>query len=901
VVLTAGGFLFFKFWYTEDLKVWDLVPESAILIYESNNTVQNWNEIQQKAIWSNLEQIPFYSSVGTGIQLLDSLSGQQGHLDRLVQGKPFVFSIHRVGQEALDFMFFVQLDHLNDYDVLNKLVTEFKKRDDFKFKTRTYQDFTINEAVNQDYGQVFSYLVYKNYFVGSFTPVLVEDVIRKLSGQNPNSFGDVNPLLADVAKLENDQGNFYINNRKLQSLFSIFVDEQQSAALAPIKSLGQSTFLDLKLTDQQVLLTGFTVLEPGGNEYLYSLKGGQGAALGFRDLLPMDLSLLFHLSFQEATSWHSRLRSYWETHRPQRLRAYETLQQKYDWDPNDLFAVMGNEIAVGSIQTLDDQDPPRLLYLNFKDFNEGLVQLNRLAEQTSTDTLYVESYGGSEIRQISIAQFPQLMWGDLFGGFDQVFFMPYEQTIICSNSIQALKNLQLSVQAEETWGRSIEKTQFLERTLQAANLSMFVDLKNSWNIVEGFLSPSWSEYLTRHETVIKGFDQISWQFSDVGDKFFTSGILTYDQPSQTTPQVAQSFSTVQEAFTQSAIISRPFVVRNHNNGSREVVLQDSTFNLYQISSQGKLLWSDSLPSAIQGQLSQVDYYKNNKLQYLLATNQAVHIIDRNGDDIEGYPVSVPTETRLKDIRAIDYDNSKNYRIAATDDNGQIFLMDKSGKLLEGWSPKVMDDQLIEAPRHIRVRGKDCIIAVQRNGMVHIMNRRGQNYPGFPLDLKGPTHNPLYMEIGTSFANTYFTTINNGGLIMKFNLEGAITQREQLLKPSRDTQYRLCIDPLSKNYVISRQNANRLGILNRNGEVILEKDYLTSSLLNVQYYIFASNRNLYAVTDPVQQFTYFYDDKGVLINSMPIENGQDVGVIYFESQRKHNVYHVYDKKFSIASF
>jgi hypothetical protein len=281
------------------------------------------------------------------------------------------------------------------------------------------------------------------------------------------------------------------------------------------------------------------------------------------------------------------------------------------------------------------------------------------------------------------------------------------------------------------------------------------------------------------------------------------------------------------------------VVRNHNNGSREVVLQDSAFNFYQISSQGRLLWSDSLPSAIQGQVSQIDYYKNNKLQYLLATQDQVHIIDRNGDDIEGYPVKVPTETILRDIRAIDYDNSKNYRIAATDDNGQIFLMDKTGKLLEGWSPKVMDDRLIEAPRHIRVRGKDCIIAVQRNGMVHVMNRRGQNYPGFPVDLKGTTHNPLYIEIGTSFSNTYFTTINDSGLILKFNLEGAITQREQLLKPSRDTRYGLCIDPLSKNYVISRQNANRLGILDRKGQVILEKDYLTSGMLKVQYYLFSN--------------------------------------------------------------
>lgn len=905
LILGVGGFLFFKFWYTDDNQdVWVLIPDSAILVYESNNTVQNWNEIQAKEIWGSLEEIPFYQNIGSGIQVLDSLSGSQGQLDRLVHGKPFVFSVHRVSQEALDVMFFVKLDNVGDYDMINKLVDQYKSRDDFKFQTRSYQNFTINEAVNKDYDEIFSYIVHKNYFVGSFTPVLVEDVIRKLSGQSDASFELSNPQLSEVAKLDNDQGNIYINNRKLPQLFSIFTNENQSAALAPLKFLAQSTFLDLKLTDNQVLLNGFTVLDPASSQYLQSVRGTQGKRLGFKHLLSNDVALLYHLTFQDPANWHSRLRRYWEAHGTNQLSTWQSLSDKYNWDPLRLIKVMEKEIGLAVMETVDTQQPQRLVYLDFSDFNEGLLQLNRIAELSavsSGDSLYVESFAGKDIRQINIEELPQKLWGELFSGFEQTFFMAYDDHIVLANSIQGLKDLVESIEAEESWGKSIKMGQFLEGTLEEANLSLYVDLSKTWNIFEQQLSPYWKTYLEDHSKVIKGFDLLAFQFSDIGDKFYTSGVATYRQSTAVKPQVIQHFTKVQQAYTRAAITSRPFVLKNHNNGSREVLLQDSLNILYQISSQGRVLWYDTIASQIQGQISQVDYYKNNKLQYLFTTNNAINIIDRNGKPLEGFPVSVPTETVLRNVRAIDYDNSKEYRIIASDDNGQIYMMDKTGKLLEGWGPKVMEDQLLIAPQHIRVRGKDCIIAIQKNGMIQVMNRRGNSYPGFPLDLKGATQSPLYMEIGTDFSKTYFTTINNSGLIIKFNLEGSIIQRQQLVKPSRDTQYKLCVDALSKNYVISRQNANRLGILNRKGEVILEKDYLTSGRLNVQYYLFANFRSVFAVTDPVQQFTYFYNQLGVLVNAVPIENSQDVGIIYFEGQQKHHVYNVYDRKFSILSF
>jgi hypothetical protein len=904
VSLGVGGYFFYNYWnFNKDLVVWDLVPESAILVYESSQSVEDWNEIQEKEVWDNLEQIPYYASIGSKVEQLDSLSGRTGKLDELLRSKPFVFSVHRVSQSQLDYVFFVSLSDLSDFNLIQTLAKQYQSRDDFRFQERTYQDIIIHEAVNNEYEEVFSYLIHKNYFIGSFTPFLVEDVIRNITDKTKNSFAISNPGLFEVAKLDNDQGNIYINNQRIPQLLSVFTNETISPELLPLGQLAQSTFLDIKVNDYEVLLNGFTMVDPEKNPYLYSVAGSQGNSLDFDQLISNETASLYHLTFANSQVWHQRLQAYWNQHQPQQYQSWEGLTAQYQWNPTELIANQSGGLGMAVLGTVDDEHPDRIIYLRLSDLELGLAQLGELSENlalASGDSAYTESYAGSEIKQISIEQFPSKLWGKLFYGFGQTFYMPIDGYIVLSNSIQGLKALLSAIDADDTWGRSVSKSQFLESSLQESNMSLFVNLNKSWNSLDQQLSPGWKTFFERHQEVLQKFQLLAFQFSDIGDKFYTSSTLTFN-PEENNPETTPRFQRIQQQKMESRITSRPFVVKNHNSGGREVLLQDSLNSLYLISNQGRILWQDSLEGEVRGNVSQLDYYKNNKLQYLIATEKNIHIVDRNGNSIQGFPIKVPTRTQLRNVRAIDYDNSKRYRLIASDESGQVFMFDKQGKLLDGWNPKGLDDQLIEAPRHIRIRGKDCIIALQENGLIHIMNRRGNPYPGFPLNLNQSMSGPLYFEQGTDFSKTYFTAVTNQGQIIRFNLNGKIVEKNQLVKPTVDTRYQICVDPLGRHFVIKRQNSNRLGILNKKGEVIFEKDFLTASDLLVQYYLLGNNHSIYAVSDAVQQFTYFYDQDGVLVNASPIESSGEIALIYFENLGQHNIYSVYNNQYALQSF
>lgn len=236
-----------------------------------------------------------------------------------------------------------------------------------------------------------------------------------------------------------------------------------------------------------------------------------------------------------------------------------------------------------------------------------------------------------------------------------------------------------------------------------------------------------------------------------------------------------------------------------------------------------------------------------------------------------------------------------------DPEGNVYMYNKEGENLEGWTPRTVTGKLSVVPGHFRVRGKDFIYAVQENGVVNILNRRGEMVDGFPLKLDDKVSSPLFIDIGADIKHTKLTALTASGKLVSFGLDGKIVNQEQLYKPSAYTVFQLIPESSKRNYIILRQDFRRVAILNRKGEVLFEKDYLSDEKMKTQYYYFGSEKQVVAITDTVQDFTYLYDMAGNLINEMPLESGDEVGLMYSESSNSFKVYSVYNQKLSLGAF
>jgi WD40 repeat protein len=341
------------------------------------------------------------------------------------------------------------------------------------------------------------------------------------------------------------------------------------------------------------------------------------------------------------------------------------------------------------------------------------------------------------------------------------------------------------------------------------------------------------------------------------------------------------------------------VVRNHNTGRLEVLFQDIKNGITLVSNDGEVLWTDSVSARISSEVKQIDYFKNNKLQYAFAADNKIHVVDRLGNEVEGFPKVF--EYEIAYFNVIDYDNSKRYRFITSDRYGNVYMYDKTGKNLEGWTPLIFESRLIAPPVHFRVRGRDRILILEESGKVSVMNRRGELVQGFPVQLSSTVSQPAYLEIGSNFSRTIFNIITDNGELVRLNLTGRIVGQTQFYRPNRDSRYFLIEDGLRKTFVIARKDLNRVTFMSRGGKELFQKDYISGGDLEMQYYNFGSGNEIFVVADQNQKVTYLYNSTGDLVNSRPLISGFPVGLMYFSKSGKFNVFFTSEQQQGIAEF
>ncbi len=902
IIAAAAGYSYYNYFYKNvEVEIYSLVPNNAIALFDIRNSIDNWNELQEKKLWTSLGAIPVLSEIDKTLIALDSITGKKGSLDKIFRNTPFCISIHQTSKESLGAVYYFKLLDLESYNTMDKVISNFKKSKNFKYDTRTYLDEKINEVKDISSKQIFSYLIYKDHFVGSYSPVLLEDVIRNIETETSNNFKQKNNVLFNLSGALKDGGSLYIDGSKIKSFLSIFSGENQSNPI--VGNFSEGAKLNVALVDQEIIMSGTTLAGTNSTDYfLATFKGQKAGKIQMANLVPNRTSTLFHLKFDDGSLWYDNLISFFGKKAKTDFTNHSQIKAKFDLDPANFFKWMEGEIGLATLQSIDQKNPDKLLIIKANDIHEAYNQMNKLAskaESLSGDTLFKENFSDIDIRHLLVDEFPAQLLGESFKGFSGSYFSAIGNYIVVGNSIQVVKSLIVDMEADNVWGKSVTMNQYFDKAFGDANVSYILNTNKSWNSLIENVSGNWKQFLNKSGSAFKNFGMVSLQFSGSGENFFTH-INIQHQEVLKKDREEQKFNFLAKIDVGAPIISSPFFVKVLGEKKVQIMLQDSLFNFYNISEDGQILWKDSIGEKIIGDISQIDYLKNGQLQYAFATPHSFHILTNDGSYINNnFPFSFEEEVAFMTV--IDYDNSKNYRFLLATLSGNIFMVDKQMEALEGWNPRKMPSKPATAPQHLRVRGKDCLIALQENGEFSVMNRRGEMLPGFPVNLQGNFNNKLFFEQGPTLAQTAITTISAKGELVKMNLEGKILRREQLYRPSKETRFVLCIDEFKKTFVIARQELGILTILDPKGEIILEKDYITSGALEIQYFNTGIDREIYAVTDKIQEFTYLYDYKGNLINARPIDSSHPVALNFTEASGQYEVFASYEKQLFKVNF
>jgi hypothetical protein len=913
-LVVVGGGLWYYFARRPAVAsdVWACVPADALAVYETTDLIADWNALAQSPLGSTLRAVPDVEQFNRQLAFLDSLP----RLRPLLQ-QPWLVSLQVVGSEALGATFYTRLSTPGGSAAKTNLtpaLDQLKQEAALRTEARQYHGLTIHSLSSAD-GKNFSYVLHQGVLVGSFTAFLVEDVVRLMTdGAEGRGFAAENPSLLNLPKLADDEGNLYLDVRRLSRLLSVFTEAGAFDPKEP-DALGQAMLLDVRVQEQQLLLNGFS--EPGGSaegkdvtSLLRTFAGQQARAIGIGDYLPDRTAWFYHLSLSDVEQWAQALRTYQAqrsgaTNR-QLADQRSALEEAHQVSLSTWYAWFGQELGVLTLASVEVDQPDRALIIEVQDTSVAGRSLRSLAASLSGPSgVYREQFSSYTIGELAQPELPALLLGTMASGYPHCFYLLTDRYLVMANNVRTLKRLMLDREAENTWSKSLKHSRFMANTLNDANLSLVVDVAQSWELLLPHLSPKWRQLATDYAASLKQLEKVAVQFADSEELFYTNVVLRAD-PQPAAPLARRSFTKAGQVFTDQPIRTKPYVVRNHNTQAREVIFQDEDNVLRLVASDQEVLWQDSLGAPVVGDIQQLDFYNNGKLQYLFATDSAIHIIDRNGSPVAGYPLYMPSGVQIQYLSLIDYDNSKRYRFLVSDTQGGQWMFNTDRENLEGWNPLGLARGLANAPFHVRVRGKDYLIAIGQDGTVYAKSRRGEDYPGFPLALGQPCRSPAFVRLGSTPDETTLTLVTDGGELITVNLEGGITERTQLYRPSADARFTLGEDALGKTFVLLRQDARSLGVLNQQGVLLFEKDFfspgaLASGRLVAQYYDFGAGHQVYALTDQVQGFTYLFDEQGQLVNGRPIESDFAVGLIRSEGSPAYRLYRNFENEFAILTF
>ena len=404
--------------------------------------------------------------------------------------------------------------------------------------------------------------------------------------------------------------------------------------------------------------------------------------------------------------------------------------------------------------------------------SEGSVfAIRSIDPDASRLSLNFELQQTEEYREIAIFEYPaatnfQQLLQPLLNLEEARFFAFLDTYILFSETPQAIKEVIAAVQNDLV----LANTEAFKTS--AENLSSDASLLMLRNNQE---APAGSGSLNYEDHPISAI------------QFIYQDNFAHVHSIQTKSSALKSQKATAQAATVSlgaTLASQPVFFKNHRTKGMDIAVQDVQNTLYLISPEGKIYWKKNLDSRILGEVQTVDILRNGRYQLSFTTQNALHVIDRDGNAVRPFPLKFKDDI-TQPLSIFDYDNNRDYRFLVVQDN-EVFMYDRKGARVRGFSYSRAGSKIIQPPKHIRIGRKDYIMVAEKSGKLNILSRTGKTR----VPVKG---NINFSENEWFEYKGNFVSGNTSGEIIKISEKGNI-KKENLNLAENTTAHCNCFHP-----------------------------------------------------------------------------------------------------------
>jgi hypothetical protein len=309
---------------------------------------------------------------------------------------------------------------------------------------------------------------------------------------------------------------------------------------------------------------------------------------------------------------------------------------------------------------------------------------------------------------------------------------------------------------------------------------------------------------------------------------------------------------------------------NHTTKENELAIQDNNKDLYLINAKGTILWKKKLNEKISSKIFTVDIFKNNKYQLLFSSENYLHLIDRNGNYVQGYPVKLPSAS-TSELSVIDYDNDKDYRLFIACKNKTIYNYSIFGIKQEKFNPVRTEAEVNLPIQYAKVGLSDYLIAIDKEGKIYTFSRKGEGRIG----LKNKTIencSAFYTDATNNINSTYIIYVDDkNNLLNKISFsDKKVVEKLNTTIESASVKFIQEDDKKTTDIIITKPNA--IFAYNLNGNLLFEK-VIDSELNETDFYSsesqslflsFSRNKQELIIVDQLKQKT-----KSIQASALPL--------------------------------
>lgn len=865
----------------DEIRAESAVPGHAVLYIDNiDYTYFSTDFCEHNLLWKEAVSIPRFRKYDSLFQAFTVHIRQAPALKEILSDGKLSLSVHLQGKKTLAAMFYLETGTETQHGEIASAMHEMFGKEAI-INSRKYEATVLYDVSLQSDGAI-KQLVYTSLdglVIMSTSSLLVEDAIRTLHSDsgigNAESFCGVAETAGRYV-----HGNLYLNYRRIGQLLAPIENSGSLSGHDAMNRMAEWGAFDIDIKDDVLLFSGMTAPVDTSGLWLNMFNRQEPVREEILSAVPSNVTNVFCAGISGSSDLVRDMKTYFRMSGS--FQSFEKSDARLKKDLgssplSDLEGMMGDELSCFHIETNGSGNTARVSMVEITSRSGTLDVLEGWADSYAASagasrSSVIDEYMLDPQTSFRIYHFPLDFYS---GSFPGMIFMPfvavYDNYLVFSDSRKAIERTIYQNILHKTLANDPTFEYISDYVSTRSNLTWIIRPGNLLNSLKPRMNSAGIQLVDELEPLIRKIPGAVFQLSREGSMFYANATVTY------TGQIKERALTVWESLLDTVALMKPALVVNHNTNEKEILIQDASNTLYLVNSTGRILWKLRLDEQIMSDIFQVDFYRNGKLQYLFNTRTALHLLDRNGNYVERYPVNLRANA-TNGMVLFDYDKNRDYRIFVACEDRKIYLYDLEGNIIPGWSFRISDGIITRPLQHFRVGDKDYIVCSDPI-RTYILNRRGRDRVRIKEMPVVSRRNDFYLDMNTSGDQPRLVTTDTSGNVIGIDFNG---NAGILLANEAGPEHFFRLEDMDQDgvaeYIFTRDN--ELEMIDARGKRIFSFKIKSDISMIPDVYQFSANDLKLGITDKERNKIYLLNSDGSVYEGFPLEGSTRFSIGYF---------------------